>query len=209
MTRNIDRVEVVVHNDFKRIKLVIEHTWFAINWSKLEIEMQTFSSQLDFQKIKLKIVKLFNNFWQFCLTWNQITFTLVQVFHRRLQVLKTEIMLQYVNKTREEIAKGTCVEDLKYRLFYCSNFSAIRFSFNNNFMRPFDKFWQYASMWTKLFNIFHIHSHVQTRDVWSRVYFVTSSCRNGKVVWNSFRLFSVLNIRLFRVMIIDVWKISG
>ena len=62
-----------------------------------------FSSQLDFQKIKLRIVKLFNNFWQFCVTWNQSTFTLVQVFQHRLQVVKTEIMLQYFDKNKKKI----------------------------------------------------------------------------------------------------------
>ena len=146
-------------------------------------------------------------------------FTLVQVFHRRVKVFKTIIMLkshmalvmlQYVDKNKEEIAKGTCVEVLKYRLFYCSDFFTIRVSPNKNFIiRLFDKFWKYACMWTKLFNIFHIHSHVQTRYVCSRVYYVTSSWRHRDVVWNSFRLFLFLNIRLFRVMSIDVWKISG
>ena len=34
-------------------------------------------------------------------------FTLVQVFHRRLQVFKPKIMLQYADKNKEEIAKGT------------------------------------------------------------------------------------------------------
>ena len=98
-------------------------------------------------------------------------------------------------------------EDLKYPLFYCSNFFTIRFSLNKNFIiRLFNKFLQYASIWTKLFNIFHFHSHVQTRYLCSRLYFVTSSWRHGNVVWNSFRLFLFLNIRLFRVMIIDVWK---
>ena len=107
-------------------------------------------------------------------------FTLVQVFHRRLQVFKPKIMLQYADKNKEEIAKGTCVED---RLFYCSNFLTIRFSLNKNFIiRLLDKSWQYASTWTKLFNIFHIHSHVQTRCVCSWVYFVTSSWRHGNVV---------------------------
>ena len=169
-----------------------------------------FSSQLDFQKIKLKIVKLFNNFGQFCVTWNHNTFTLVQVFQHRLQVVKTEIMLQYFDENKEKIAKGTCVEDLKYRLFYCSNFFTIRLSLKKNFIiRLFTKFLQYASIWTKLFNIFHFHSHVQTRYLCSRVYFVTSTWRHGIVVWNSFRLFLFLNISLFRVMIIDVWKIGG
>ena len=37
-------------------------------------------------------------------------------------------MLQYVDKNKEEIAKGTCVEDFKYRLFYCSNFSLLGFN---------------------------------------------------------------------------------
>ena len=131
-------------------------------------------------------------------------FTLVQVFHRRLQVFKTKIMLQYIDKNKEEIAKGKCVEDLKYRLFYCSNFFTIRFSRNTNSIRLFDKSWQYASTWKKLFNIFHIHSHVQTRYVCSQVYFVTWSWRHGNVVGNSFRLFIFLYIRLFRVLIIDV-----
>ena len=62
-----------------------------------------FSSQLDFQKIKLEIVKLFNNFWQFCVTWNQSKFTLVQVFQHRLQVVKTDIMLQYFDKNKKKI----------------------------------------------------------------------------------------------------------
>ena len=86
----------------------------------------------------------------------------------------------------------------------------IRFSLKKNFIiRLFTKFLQYASIWTKLFNIFHFHSHVQTRYLCSRVYFVTSTWRHGIVVWNSFRLFLFLNISLFRVMIIDVWKIGG
>ena len=114
-------------------------------------------------------------------------------------------MLQYVDKNKEEIAKGTCVEDLKYRLFYCSNFSLLGFNAMKILLgRFFDKFWQYAPIWTKLFNIFHFHSHVQTRYVCSRVYFVTWSWRHGNVVWNSFRLFSFLYIRLFGVLIIDV-----
>ena len=125
-------------------------------------------------------MKLFNNFWKFCLTWNQITLTLVQLFQRRIQVVNTEIMLKYFDKNKEEIAKGTCVEDLKYRLFYCFNFFTIRFSLHKNFIiRLFDKSWKYASIWTKLVNIFHFHSHVQTRYVCSRVYFVTSSWRHG------------------------------
>ena len=62
-------------------------------------------------------------------------------------------------------------EDLKYRLFYCSNFFTIRFSLNKNFIIGlFNKFLQYASIWTKLFNIFHLHSHVQTRYLCSRLY---------------------------------------
>ena len=72
-------------------------------------------SQPDFQKMKLKIVKLFNNIWQFCLTWNQITFI---ISISRVQALKNKSMPQYFGKNKEEIAKGTCVEDLKYRLFY-------------------------------------------------------------------------------------------
>ena len=101
-------------------------------------------------------------------------------------------------------------EDSKYRLFYCSNFFTIRFSLKKNFIIGlFNKFLQYASISTKLFHIFHFHSHVQTRYLCSRLYFVTSSWRHGNVVWNSFRLFLFLNIRLFRVMIIDVWKIGG
>ena len=92
-------------------------------------------------------------------------------------------------------------EDFKYLLFYCSNFFTI--------IRLFNKFLQYASIWTKLFDIFHFHSHVQTRYLCSRPYFVTSSWRHGNVVWNSFRLLLFLNIRLFRVMIIDVGKIGG
>ena len=81
----------------------MEHTWSAFNWTKLELEMQNVFSQLDFQKIKLKIVKLFNNFRQFWVTWNQSTFTLVQVFQHRLQVVKTDIMLQYFDKNKKKI----------------------------------------------------------------------------------------------------------
>ena len=69
--------------------------------------------------MKLKIVKLFNNFWQFCLTWNQIPFI---ISISRLQALKTKSMPQYFGKNKEEIAKGTCVGDLKYRLLYTIQF---------------------------------------------------------------------------------------
>ena len=108
-------------HDFKRLRLIIEHAWLPINWGTLtvlEVKMQALSSilsQPDFQKMKLKIVKLFNNIWQFCLTWNQITFI---ISISRVQALKNKSMPQYFGKNKEEIAKGTCVEDLKYRLFY-------------------------------------------------------------------------------------------
>ena len=69
--------------------------------------------------MKVKIVKLFNNFWQFCLTWNQITFI---ISTSRLQALKTKSKPQYFGKNKEEIAKGTCVGDLKYRLLYTTQF---------------------------------------------------------------------------------------
>ena len=133
---------LLAHNDFKRENLSSNtHDWLSTGALKHnEVKMQNVFFNFittRFQKIKLKTVKLFNNFWQFCLTWNQITFTLIQVFHRRLQVL-----LQHVDKNKEEIAKGTCVEDWKYRVFYCSNFLTIRFSLNKNFIiRPFDKSW--------------------------------------------------------------------
>ena len=77
--------------------------------------LSSISSQPDFQKMKLKIVKLFNNIWQFSLAWNQITFI---ISISRVQALKNKSMPQYFGKNKEEIAKGTCVEDLKYRLFY-------------------------------------------------------------------------------------------
>ena len=116
---------LLAHNDFKRENLSSNtHDWLSTGAPKL---YQLYHHN-RFQKIKLKTVKLFNNSWQFCLTWNQLTFTLVHVFHRRLQVFKTKVMLQYVDKNKEEIAKGTCVEDLKYRLFYCSNFSLLGFN---------------------------------------------------------------------------------
>ena len=107
MTRNID---------FKRMKLIIEHAWLPINWSALtvlEVKMQNVF--LNFKQMKLKIIKLFNNFWQFCLTWNQIPFI---ISISRVQAPKTKSMPQYFGKNKEEIAKGTCVEDLKYRLLY-------------------------------------------------------------------------------------------
>ena len=69
--------------------------------------LSSISSQPDFQKMKLKIVKLFNNIWQFCL-----------ISISRVQPLKNKSMPQYFGKNKEEIAKGTCVEDLKYRLLY-------------------------------------------------------------------------------------------
>ena len=115
-------------------------------------------------------------------------------------------MLQYFDQNKEEKAKGTCVDhSKKYRLFFCSNIFTIRCSLNTNFIiKLFDKFWQYASIWKKLFNIFHFHSSVQTCYVCSRVYFVHFIMATWKrcVKLLSFRLFLFLNIRLFRVMII-------
>ena len=90
-------------------------------------------------------------------------------------------------------------------LLLCSNIFTIRCSLNTNFIiKLFDKFWQYASIWKKLFNIFHFHSSVQTCYVCSRVYFVHFIMASWKrsVKLSSFRLFLFLNIRLFRVMII-------
>ena len=143
-----------------------------------------------------------------CLTWNQITFTLVHVFHRRLQVFKTKykVCCNILTKTRKKKQRAHVLTIYKkYRLFLCSNIFTIRFSPNTNFIiKLFDKFWQYASIWKKLFNIFHFHSSVQTCYVCSRVYFVHFIMATWKrcVKLLSFRLFLFLNIRLFRVMII-------
>ena len=143
-----------------------------------------------------------------CLTWNQITFTLVHVFHRRLQVFKNKykVCCNILTKTRKKKQRAHVL--IIYKNTDSSSvptFSLLDFAPNTNFIiKLFDKFWQYASIWKKLFNIFHFHSSLQTCYVCSRVYFVHFIMATWKrcVKLLSFRLFLFLNIRLFRVMII-------